>query len=116
MSNISEIIKDSISNVINEGDTLEKVREFGGKAVEKGKELYKQTVDNMAQERLENMSAREHLAKAAEKTKENIIDTIKEHPKLAAATAAGLAAASGAGLTSAITRHRQKKAVNKEIG
>jgi len=120
MSDISKIINDSISNVVSEG------------IIDKGKELYKQTIDDMSSGKAaeivydkihpektdigfemakkiakvrkaqEDMGTGEHLTKAGKKAGdavkekgEEIVQSIKEHPGLAAATAAGLAAAVG---------------------
>jgi len=134
MSDISKIINDSITSVVNEG------------AVDKVKEKYKEVIDDLAsgkaagivydklhpektdvgfemakrlakvRQAQEDMGVGEHLAKAGKKAGaaikekgEEVVQAIKDHPGIAAATAAGLAAAAG-GLAAV---KRMRKAAKK---
>ncbi len=109
MSDISKIISDSISSVVSEG-VVDKIKEkakeisddmASGKAAEivydklhpektdVGFEMAKKLA-KMRQAH-EDMGVGEHLSKAGKKA----VAVVKDHPGIAAATAAGLAAAVG---------------------
>jgi hypothetical protein len=109
MSDISKIISDSISSVVSEG-VVDKIKEkakeisddmASGKAAEivydklhpektdVGFEMAKKLA-KMRQAH-EDMGVGEHLSKAGKKA----VAAVKDHPGIAAATAAGLAAAVG---------------------
>jgi hypothetical protein len=134
MSDISKIISDSISSVVSEG-VVDKIKEkakeisddmASGKAAEivydklhpektdVGFEMAKKLA-KMRQAH-EDMGVGEHLSKAGKKAVaaakekgEEAIQAIKDHPGIAAATAAGLAAAVG-GLAAV---KRMRKAAKK---
>lgn len=124
MSDIAKIINESIQSIINEESFVEKGKRIYKQAIddmshgraaeiiydkthpekrdaalELAKKLSKKTA---ALEAEKNIGVQEHLTRAGKKTlaltKEKaaeIADAIKEHPGLAAASAAGLAAAVG---------------------
>jgi hypothetical protein len=134
MSNISKIINDSITSVVNEG-VVDKIKEKAKEVIDdmgSGKaaeivydKLHPEKTDigyEMAKklakmrQAQEDMPASEHLAKAGKKAVaaakekgEEAIQAIKDHPGIAAATAAGLAAAVG-GLAAV---KRMRKAAKK---
>ena len=104
MSDISKIINDSIASVVSEGVVDTDV------GFEMAKKLAKVRQEH------ENMGVGEHLAKAGKKAGaaikekgEEAVQAVKDHPGLAAATAAGLAAAVG-GLAAV---KRMRKAAKK---
>ena len=134
MSDISKIINDSIASVVSEG-VVDKVKEkykevIDDMANDKAAEivydkLHPEKTDvsfEMAKklakvrQEHENMGVGEHLAKAGKKAGaaikergEEAVQAVKDHPGLAAATAAGLAAAVG-GLAAV---KRMRKAAKK---
>ncbi len=130
MSDISKIINDSIASVVSEG-VVDKVKEkykeviddmASGKAAEiVYDKLHPEKTDvgfEMAKKlaKVQNMGVGEHLAKAGKKAGaaikekgEEAVQAVKDHPGLAAATAAGLAAAVG-GLAAV---KRMRKAAKK---